>query len=52
MYVSLHGVGDHANNLFFYPDTATELQVEDRLVNVPLPQGTTSATYLEAFVRT
>ena len=44
MYVSLHGVGDHAAGRWFYPDTATNLQVEERLVNVPLPQGTTSAT--------
>ena len=49
MYVSLHGVGDAAKGAYFYPDTATELQVEERLVNVPLPQGTTSQAYLDAF---
>ena len=49
MYVSLHGVGDHEQGKWFYPDTATTLQTEERLVNVPLPEGTTSAAYLAAF---
>ena len=35
MYVSLHGVGNHSKDQWFYPDTATALQ-EERLVNVPL----------------
>ena len=34
---------------YFYPETATALQEEYDLVNVPLPQGTTSETYLKAF---
>ena len=42
-------MGEQANGDWFYPDTATTLQVEERLVNVPLPQGTSSAAYLTAF---
>ena len=51
MYVSLHGVGDHTNGQWFYPDTGTVLQVDERLVNVPLPRGTTSDAYLQAHHR-
>ena len=51
MYVSMHGVGDAASGNYFYPDTATALQESELLVNVPLPQGTTSEAYLEAFDR-
>ena len=40
---------DHTNGAYFYPDTATTLQQDERLVNVPLPQGTPSAEYLAAF---
>ena len=50
-YCSLHGVGDATSGEFFYPDTARSLQEEYSLVNVPLPKGTTSATYLAAFDR-
>ena len=38
-----------ANGNYFYPDTATTLQEEPRLINVPLPQGTTPEAYLAAF---
>ena len=50
MYLSLHGVADPNDpSAYFYPTTATTLQQEELLVNVPLPQGTSSAAYLEAF---
>jgi acetoin utilization deacetylase AcuC-like enzyme len=44
MYVSLHGEGDG-----FYPETARTLQVEDRVVNVPFPEGTGPDAYLSGF---
>ena len=49
MYLSLHGVGDPSSpENYFYPETGTTLQEEELLVNVPLPQGTTSVAYLAA----
>ena len=44
MYASIHGAEEG-----FYPSTATSLQTEPRLVNVPLARGTSSDEYLDAF---
>ena len=44
LYASLHGCEDN-----FFPMTGTELDVSSRLVNVPLPRGTTPEKYLAAY---
>ena len=44
-------MGDPDSGEYFFPQTGTVLQEEELLVNVPLPQGTDSATYLAKFDR-
>ncbi|KAL1511516.1 hypothetical protein AB1Y20_006324 [Prymnesium parvum] len=46
MYCSLHGAEKH-----FYPETATELHLGPRIVNVPLKRGTPAREYHELFER-
>ena len=43
-FASVHGAEE-----FYFPETAQQLQLEPRLVNVPLPRGAPAADYVKAF---